>query len=191
MNEQKICYAGFWIRVLAQLTDLVLTVAIFALGSWLFNILNLESVVSLIYKNNVNTVLWQNIFSLLITLGFWKFFSATPGKMVLNLIIVDQNTLKPMSGIKSLIRFLGYIPWLAFIMGFGIWLIFTNNFPDISSKDSIKNFIRFTQTLIMMLGLNFLLFVILSIWMALDKKKQGIHDKIAKTCVIYKPSNNK
>jgi uncharacterized RDD family membrane protein YckC len=72
---------------------------------------------------------------------FWKYRSATPGKIMLDMKIVDATTGgKPTTG-RLLLRYLGYV---------------------IS---------------VLTLGLAFL-------WIAFDKRRQGLHDKMANTVVI-------
>lgn len=43
-----------------------------------------------------------------LTIMFWHFKSATPGKMILGIKIVDANTMGKASPGKLLIRYLGY-----------------------------------------------------------------------------------
>ena len=74
----------------------------------------------------------------------WKFWSATPGKMLLRMKIVDADTEQPMTDEQIILRNLGYIPSLGFFL----------------------------------LGI---------IWISFNKKRQGLHDKIANTVVIIVP----
>ncbi len=54
----------------------------------------------------------------------WKIWSATPGKMLLRMKIVDAETEKPMSNRQIIIRALGYIPsCMVFFLGI-IWIYF-------------------------------------------------------------------
>ncbi len=74
----------------------------------------------------------------------WKFWSATPGKMLLGMKIVDAKTEMPMTNRQIILRTLGYIPACA-IFFLGIF------------------------------------------WISFNKRRQGWHDKIAGTVVIYPP----
>lgn len=78
----------------------------------------------------------------IIVILFWVFRSATPGKMVLSMKIVDVKTFGKPHPFRLIIRYLGYI------------------------LSSIPPFLGF-------------------LWIAIDKRKQGWHDKIAGTAVIY------
>lgn len=73
----------------------------------------------------------------------WYFFSATPGKMLMGMKIVDAETGFPPNNGQNIIRYLGY----------------------------------FLSTIPFCLGL---------FWVAWDKRRQGWHDKLAGTVVVYK-----
>lgn len=136
---EKPRYAGFWIRVLAALIDTVLLLLVLA------------PLLTLIYggdywlsdslvKGPVDLLLNYILPAVVIVL-FWVYRSATPGKMILRLKIVDATSgHKPTT--KQLIgRYLGY--YLA------------------------------VPTLLLSL-----------IWVGWDKRKQGLHDKLAGTLVV-------
>jgi len=78
----------------------------------------------------------------LVVVLFWVYRSATPGKMLLKMEIVDANTLGKPTKWQYIIRYLGYIP-AAIPVGLGF------------------------------------------LWIALNKKRQGWHDKMAGTVVVY------
>lgn len=94
--------------------------------------------------------LQQFIYSLLlqymilgvITLLCWYQWSATPGKLLLRMKIVDAITGEKPSFLQMIVRYLGYFP-SGLIAGFGFW------------------------------------------WIYLNRKRQGWHDKMADTVVIY------
>jgi len=81
------------------------------------------------------------ILPLVITLIFWSYKAATPGKMILGMKIVDAETLEKVSNGRLAIRYLGY----------------------------------YVSMIVLLLGF---------FWVAWDKKKQGWHDKFAKTVVV-------
>ncbi len=81
------------------------------------------------------------ILPFVLIISFWKLKSATPGKMLFKMKIVDAKTLEPVSTLRLIVRYFGY---------------FLSALP---------------------LGLGF-------VWVAFDKKKQGFHDKIAKTVLV-------
>lgn len=95
-------YAGFWIRFLASVIDSILLSMLLApllpllIGDSADNPLSALSFVS------------STAICLLATVLFWIYRSATPGKIILGLSIVDAKTGgKPSSG-KLLLRYLAY-----------------------------------------------------------------------------------
>ena len=74
----------------------------------------------------------------IVVIPLWFYRSATPGKMLLNMKIVDADTLGKPSTYRLLLRYFGYILFPGFL------------------------------------------------WIAVDRRKQGWHDKLANTVVIYK-----
>jgi uncharacterized RDD family membrane protein YckC len=86
-------------------------------------------------------VIIQVVLPAIAVLIFWRYRSATPGKMLLRLRIVDAATLgRPTTG-QWVIRFFAYlVSMIPFFLGF--------------------------------------------LWIAFDKKKQGWHDKLARTVVL-------
>ena len=72
---------------------------------------------------------------------FWRYRSATPGKMIVHAKIADAGTLGPPSNMQLVIRFFAYlVAMIPLFLGF--------------------------------------------FWIAFDERKQGWHDKIARTVVI-------
>ena len=142
MDEQK--YAGFWLRAAASIVDTVLILMI------------VFPVLTLIYGNEYWQgtsmalgfwdVLLNYILPAVAVILFWVYKSATPGKMLLKIKIVDAKTGgKPSIG-QLIGRYLAYyLSMLPFFLGF--------------------------------------------IWVGIDGRKQGWHDKLAGTvCVVFDPS---
>lgn len=138
----KIVYGGFWVRLLASLLDsIILTAIIIPILFWVVDFNPIE-----LLAGNVNA--WINfsltwVFPCIAVLIFWHYKSATPGKIIFNLVIVDANTLSQPTNKQLVIRYFAY----------------------------------FVSTIPLCLGF---------LWIAFDKRKQGWHDKIAKTVVIIK-----
>ena len=120
MYEQD--YAGFWIRVGASLIDTILVMvvtlplatAIFGKAYW-----DSESHVAGLWD-----VVLSYILPAIAVIVFWIYKSATPGKMITNLIIVDAET----GGKPSTGQFIGryfayYLSALPLMLGF-IWVAF-------------------------------------------------------------------
>lgn len=133
-------YAGFWIRLLASFLDSLLLV--FIAIPLLIGIYGDELLSENFQPDAVVDVLINFVLPAVAILLFWVYRSATPGKMVLGLAIVDAGTGgKPSVG-QFIGRYAGY--YLSML------LLFTGFF-----------------------------------WVAFDQRKQGFHDKLAKTLVVY------
>jgi len=134
-------YAGFWIRVWASLIDTVLVMLVTApllglLYGWDTGF-DLHSGSG--FRPTEFIVSW--VLPAIAVIVFWRYRSATPGKMVIHARIVDASTGGPPSLGQLIGRYLGY---------------FVSTFP-------------------FFLGL---------IWVGIDARKQGWHDKLAHTVVI-------
>ena len=106
MNQQEPEYIGFWLRVAASFIDTA-AVSLVILPILLF----LFSDALPIHNNKVLLVVHS-----IVTYGlpfvaiilFWIYKSATPGKMVIDAIIVDADTLGPPTKLQLIVRYLGY-----------------------------------------------------------------------------------
>ena len=131
-------YAGFWQRGLAFLIDWLIVVVIampvivLAFGAEYFS-LDPE-------RRAWDIVTWLLIG--IVVIGFWRYCGATPGKLALDLKIVDAQTGAPPTTGRLVLRFVCYLlSALPLYLGF--------------------------------------------VWIAIDRRKQGWHDKIAGTVVIH------
>lgn len=137
MNEQE--YAGFWVRTGAAIIDSIIVLLIivpiltFIYGTeyWLGGSL----------YSGIWDVLLNYVFPVIAVIAFWVYKSATPGKIAMNLTIVDAKT----GGKPSTGQFIG------------------------------RYFAYYISILPFFLGI---------LWVAIDKRKQGWHDKLAGTVVI-------
>lgn len=139
MSDVK--YAGFWIRVIASLIDTFLMIMVFApLAYLLGNFGDVAVVGSLLWLMFLVVV---NLLPIVAIFVFWILKSATPGKLLFNLIIVDANNGEVPTISQWVVRYVGYfVAMIPFFLG-----IF---------------------------------------WIGIDKRKQGLHDKLARTVVVQK-----
>ena len=162
-NKPK--YAGFGMRMLASVIDSLLSIVILLPFVTIFNkiynsgemqrlldagTLKMENVspeqLAEFITRQITAFTFQNILIAIVVLIFWIYRSATPGKMILKMKIVDAKTGGHLSRGQLIVRYLGYfIALLPLTLGF--------------------------------------------IWIHYDKKKQGWHDKIAGTVVVYENPN--
>lgn len=137
MNERK--YAGFWIRTVAAIIDTILMIIIIA--PVLTGIYGKEYWSSDSLIQGSWDVMFSYILPAIAVVIFWSYKSATPGKMLMKLTIVDAKTGgKPSTG-QLIGRYLGY----------------------------------YVSIIPLCLGI---------LWVGIDKRKQGWHDKLAGTVVI-------
>src|SRR5688572_8488074 len=140
-DEPQFAYAGFWIRFVATMVDAVLELIItypvlIAVYGWGY-LTDSDSD----FREGPLDLFLSWIFPALVTVAFWVWKQATPGKMLVRVKIVDARTGDRPSLGQFIIRYLMYFPsFLVLALGF--------------------------------------------IWVAFDKRKQGWHDKVAKTIVI-------
>lgn len=115
-------YIGFWPRFGAEIIDALILIAIImplliAIYGWRVYIDDERFIVGL-YDFILN---W--VFPLVATISFWVYKQATPGKMVLKLIIVDAKTGNKASLKQYIIRYVGYLISLI-PLGLGyLWII--------------------------------------------------------------------
>lgn len=139
-------YAGFWIRVLASIIDSVLVVLV--LGPVLTMIYGEDYWMAGAAVHGLWDVLLNYVLPAVAIILFWVYRSATPGKIVLGLMIVDAKTGQKPSTSQLIGRYFAYyVSMLPFFLGF--------------------------------------------IWVGLDRRKQGWHDKLAGTVVVRKPAREK
>ncbi|MCP4387621.1 MAG: RDD family protein [Gammaproteobacteria bacterium] len=105
-TEGEVNYSGFWIRVLAALLDSIwLLVLTFTLGWMVYGAIYFESTD---FSQGYADVFISYVLPFMLTIVFWHFKSATPGKMIMGIKIVDAKTLDKASTGKLLLRYMGY-----------------------------------------------------------------------------------
>ena len=162
--KENLEYVGFWHRVIASLSDIVLfgflltpyikkylpflnqtakrSVSDFGEFFLVYNFYGLKGIAPIIWDSLKDEILPRSLPFLAVIL-FWFFFSATPGKMIIRSKIVNAKTGKKPSLLQFTLRYLAYfVSYFIFFIGF--------------------------------------------FWIAFDKKKQGWHDLLAGTVVVRK-----
>ena len=104
-NDLK--YVGFWKRTVAGLVDTFLIIlVIFPILIWIYGIeyLNNEHM----EKGSFDFII-NYVFPTIAVILLWKYYQATPGKMIFKATIVDAKTGGKPSLRQLIIRYLGYI----------------------------------------------------------------------------------
>ena len=121
-NDLK--YVGFWKRFLAVLLDVFLILLITLPLLFLKYGSDFMQTSTEDASNSLFDILMNYILPAFVTILLWKYFQATPGKMVFKATIVDKMTGGKPSLRQLIIRYLGYFVSLGPI-GFGyIWIAF-------------------------------------------------------------------
>ena len=114
-------YAGFWVRTLALLIDSIWTSIICIPFIWIV-VNNLDSFSSSSTQTQIIELSINLIISAAVVMAFWLWVSATPGKLLFNIKIVDAHTLGPLTKNQIVIRYLAYyINIIPLFLGF-IWV---------------------------------------------------------------------
>lgn len=113
-------YAGFWIRLVAHIIDgFVFSLLIVPLALWM-----VDFDLARYSENSAGASIVQNILPMLAVWLFWYYKSATPGKMVFRIKIVDAETLGRLSIGQTIGRYFAYIvSILPLLLGL-IWVAF-------------------------------------------------------------------
>ena len=116
-------YAGFWIRLWASVIDTVLILAITTpILSALYGDMGSSLYSDRSFRPMELIVTW--LLPALAVLVFWRFRSATPGKMVIRARIVDAHTGAAPSTGQLVARYaLYYLSAMPFCLGF-LWIAF-------------------------------------------------------------------
>lgn len=124
--DDTIIYAGFWARFLASILDSLVIGIPMAIVMYFSYDKVIEASIMLIYGQEFDwrRELTSEIFIMAVSLAFWIYKAATPGKMLMGMKIVDATTGKKPSAAMLTVRYLAYIvSLLPLFLGF-IWVAF-------------------------------------------------------------------
>lgn len=117
--------AGFWRRFCAVMLDVLLFFVFITIPVSL-------TMGSVMLSTGSEQLNWVNvtfgyILPFLLTLWFWQKFLGTPGKMLMGIQIVDFNTGRRASVMKSTVRYVAYlVSMIPLGLGF-LWVAFDKN----------------------------------------------------------------
>lgn len=115
-------YAGFWVRVVASFIDTVLILLVTTPLLYLFY--GEEFLFSEELIQGPTDFVITYVFPAVASILFWMYKSATPGKMVMGLRIVDAQTGGTCTTGQLVTRYLGYyVSMMVLMLGF-IWVAF-------------------------------------------------------------------
>lgn len=118
-------YVGFWLRLWATIIDLIILMLIITPVLYIvYGRAYFES--KAIIKGPVDFIV-QIVFPAVAVIFFWKYRSATPGKMVISARIVDAGTGGPPSTGQLIGRYFAYlVSTIPFCIGF-LWIAFNKH----------------------------------------------------------------
>lgn len=118
-------YAGFWIRVVANIVDnLLIFIVVFLVGMILgvLGIFNPQN-----FNSSANFTLWELLINLSIAVFVivcWIKYAGTPAKRLFGLKVLNATTGERLSVGQAIIRYLGYILAAVFLLLGFIWVAF-------------------------------------------------------------------
>ena len=167
-------YVGFWKRVFASIIDtliLVVVIGLIAVAVYGMQYVRLSSE----GKTLMFDLLVQGLLPALAVIVFWRYRGATPGKMLISAKIVDAETFGTPSTGKLIGRYFAYLVSMLPSIVVSVAII---AMATLLGREDLKLWLAITPLL--MWGF---------FWIAFDKRKQGWHDKLAGTVVIYDESD--
>jgi uncharacterized RDD family membrane protein YckC len=141
-HSRPYVYVGFWVRVLASFFDsLWMMLILFPL---LFVIFGMDYMVDTDKQNSGLSFLLQLLLPALMVLLFWIYRSATPGKMLIKAVIIDEKTGgKPTTKMLVLRYLCYYVSMLPLFLGM-IWVGFDKKKQGWHDKIAGTVVIRYT-----------------------------------------------
>ena len=116
---QAVRYVGFWARAFASVVDSIVLLVVLVPAALLMELLGLG-----IGEDDPGSQVLVQILVGAVVIAFWLARKATPGKMIIDAVIVDAATLGQPSWRRYLARYLGYF-FSALPLGLGfIWAAF-------------------------------------------------------------------
>ncbi|MCW8887531.1 MAG: RDD family protein [Gammaproteobacteria bacterium] len=117
-EQDFIEYAGFWRRVAASLIDTILLVIVLALLAIPLGFIGMP----VMGGGMVGGILLQYVFPMVIVVALWLKFGATPGKQLLDCVIVDARSGHPLRTGQAILRYIGYYASsIPLLLGF-VWV---------------------------------------------------------------------
>ncbi len=118
MNDVQ--YAGFWIRAAATILDTILLLIVILPIAFLF--VDTDSMMA--GEGGAMAIILNYVAPALVVILFWVYKSATPGKMILKLRIVDADSGDKPSTAQFIGRYFSYyLSTIPLMLGF-IWVAF-------------------------------------------------------------------
>ncbi len=117
VNLAEVAYAGFWVRFFASVLDSIVQLLIFV--PLLLAVFGSEIFVNPAFDSGYSGIVIQYLLPMLWVVLFWKYKSATPGKIMMGMSIVDATTGGAPSTTRLVMRYFGYlVSFIPCLLGF-------------------------------------------------------------------------
>ena len=107
VNLDEVSYAGFWARFFASVLDSLIQMLV--LIPLIFMLYGREIFVNPAFDSGAGGIFVQYLLPMLWVILFWKYKSATPGKMMMGMSVVDATTGATPSMPRLIMRYFGYL----------------------------------------------------------------------------------
>ena len=145
--ENSVVYAGFWLRVCAAVIDTILI--LFLIFIPISMIYGAENYLKYLINEGSFLGVWhfvlEVILPFILVIWFWLCFSATPGKMLLKLKIIDIKTFEGLNFRQTIVRYFAYLPAILFFFLGIIWVAFDKRKQGWHDKLASTAVIRVTK----------------------------------------------
>ncbi|PKM22208.1 MAG: RDD family protein [Gammaproteobacteria bacterium HGW-Gammaproteobacteria-14] len=121
-NSTPMAYAGFWIRAGASIIDTILILMV--TSPLLYMFYGSQFLLGESFIQGPADVVISYVLPAVASVLFWIYKSATPGKMLMGIRIVDAETGGRCSTGQLIGRYLGYYPSMLFLMFGFLWVAF-------------------------------------------------------------------
>nr|CAH7338391.1 RDD domain-containing protein [Vibrio chagasii] len=126
MTDSNILYASFGRRLVATILDTFFWMLVLIIvGGFIYALSPFTDIGTLSQKGKALHDAVSCIVLLTITILFWKYRSATPGKMLVGIEVLEEGTLNKITAKRGVARYLlYYISAMPLFLGF-IWALFS------------------------------------------------------------------
>ncbi|MES2625315.1 MAG: RDD family protein [Pseudomonadota bacterium] len=107
VNLEDVTYAGFWARFFASVLDSIIQLLVFV--PLLYTFYGSEIFANPTFDSGPGGIIVQYVLPMLWVILFWKYKSATPGKIMMNISVVDATTGGDPTTSRLVMRYFGYL----------------------------------------------------------------------------------
>jgi uncharacterized RDD family membrane protein YckC len=175
-KQRHVIYGGFWIRTGALFIDALIT-SVVVIPLTIYNVGNLKSIPLLVIMSLIS-ILYKPAFEFL--------YGATPGKMALNLRVVNSDFGKADFTAIFLRNIFGIVSSVL-VLVFTIIIFSSSEFESVTGFFEYSTYLGNVKEVKYINGFNFVIGLAEIICLLSDPQKRALHDRIGRTYVIEEP----